>query len=98
MVKLLIWSDRARNEYLKLQEYLFSEWGEEIAQRVTDEIDKTIIRIQKSPEHFPVFLKRKKVRRCVASPQTSIYFKINKNDVEIYAVFDNRRNPKKLKL
>ena len=73
MANRLIWSDRALEEYDKLQEYLYEEWGEEIAQRVIKEIAQTVFRIQNSPEHFPVFFKSRKIRRCVASPQTSIF-------------------------
>jgi len=98
MTKFLIWSDRALEEYDKLQDYLYEEWGDEITQRVILEIAQTIHRIQNSPEHFPIFLKRKKIRRCVASPQTSIFFKVNHDVVEILAMFDNRQNTKKRKL
>ncbi|HEY4327298.1 MAG TPA: type II toxin-antitoxin system RelE/ParE family toxin [Mucilaginibacter sp.] len=98
MVNLLIWSDRAREEYSKLQEYLYAEWGEEIARRVIKEIAQTVDRIQNSPEHFPVFSKKRKIRRCVASPQTSIFFNANRDRIEIVSVFDNRQNPKKRKL
>jgi plasmid stabilization system protein ParE len=98
MADFLIWSIRAREEYAKLQEYLYEEWGEEITTRIIKEIDQTVLRIQNSPEHFPVFLKRRKVRRCVASPQTSIFFSLSNNTIEILSVFDNRQNPKKRKL
>jgi len=98
MNNFLIWSDRALKEFGKLQEYLSEEWGEEIAKRVINEIDQTASRIQNSPEHFPFFSKRKKIRRCVASPQTSIFFSLNQDTVEIISVFDNRQNPKKRKL
>lgn len=90
MANVLIWSDRALVEYAKLQEYLYEEWSEEIAQ--------TVVRIENSPEHFPLFIKRKKIRRCVASPQTSVFFNVNKNVIEIMSIFDNRQNPKKRKL
>jgi plasmid stabilization system protein ParE len=96
--KDLNWSIRALQEYKDLLDYIADEWGETIMDRVKSEFTQTLSRIQNSPEQFSVFLKRKNIRRCIASPQTSIYFKINKNDIEIYAVFDNRRNPKKLKL
>jgi len=72
--------------------------GAEIAQRVSDEIDQTVTRIQKSPEHFPFHKKNKSIRRCVASPQTSIYFKANKDQIEIITLFDSRQNPIKRKL
>ncbi len=98
MANTLIWSDRALEEYDKLQEYLYEEWGEEITQRVINEIDQTVSRIQNSPEHFPIFFKAKKIRRCVAFPQTSIFFKANQDRIEIISIFDNRQNPKKRKL
>ncbi|HAL81491.1 MAG TPA: hypothetical protein DCO83_04025 [Mucilaginibacter sp.] len=98
MVNVLKWTDRAIEEYDKLLDYLYEEWSEEIAKRVIVEINHTVSRIQSSPEQFPVFLKKKQVRRCVASPQTSIFFKIKKDYIEISSVFDNRQNPKKRKL
>ncbi|HEY2583554.1 MAG TPA: type II toxin-antitoxin system RelE/ParE family toxin [Mucilaginibacter sp.] len=94
----IIWMDRASEEYEKLVKYLLGEWGREVAIRISIEIDQTIIRIQNSPEQFPVFRKTKKIHRCVFSPQTSIYFRINKNAIEILSIFDNRQNPKKRKL
>jgi plasmid stabilization system protein ParE len=92
------WTDRALSEYEQLAEYLFEEWGEDIMLRVIAEIDHTVTRIQRSPEHFPVFIKSKGVRRCVASPQTSIFFKVKEDSIEILSLFDNRQNPRKRKL
>ena len=98
MADILQWTTRALNEYDKLVDYLYAEWGEEITQRVLNEIDQTLVRIQNSPQQYPVIIKSKKVRRCVASPQTSIFFIIKSNWIEISSVFDNRQNPKKRKL
>ncbi len=98
MADYIFWHDRASDEYENLYEYLLDEWGEAIATKVIAEIDKTIINIQTTPEHYPIFLKKKKIRRCVASAQTSIFFKVNYDTVEILAIFDNRQNPKKRKL
>jgi len=98
MANHLIWSHRALKEFDGLQEYLYEEWGEEITRRVINEIARTIARIQDSPDQFPLFKRRKKIRRCVASPQTSIFFKAEKEVIEILSIFDNRQNPKKRKL
>jgi plasmid stabilization system protein ParE len=98
MVNTLQWTDRAIEEYDKLVDYLYEEWGEEITQRVITEIDQTLLRIKKSPKLFPIFIKSRKVRRCVASLQTSIFFKIKPDWIEISSVFDNRQNPKKRNL
>jgi len=98
MAKALIWTNRALIELDSLQDYLYEEWGEKISQRVINEIFKTIARIQNSPEQFPLIKKRKKIHRCVASPQTSIFFKVEKEVIEILSIFDNRQDPKKRKL
>ncbi|MBS1528819.1 MAG: type II toxin-antitoxin system RelE/ParE family toxin [Bacteroidetes bacterium] len=98
MANVLKWTDRALEEYDKLLAYLYSEWGEEIMLRVVLEVEKTTLCIQKSPEQFPVVLKRRNVRRCVMSPQTSIFFKVKTEYIEISSVFDNRQNPRKRKL
>jgi hypothetical protein len=47
----LEWSERAIGEYENLLLYLQSEWGRDIAIRVSIEIDLKIIHIQNSPEH-----------------------------------------------
>ncbi|MDP9081741.1 MAG: type II toxin-antitoxin system RelE/ParE family toxin [Bacteroidota bacterium] len=94
----LRWTERAADDYEKLVDYLLEKWGLEITIKVTKEIDQTITHIRNAPEHFPILLPKKKIRRCVASPQTSIYFKADNGVVEILTLFDNRQNPKKLKL
>ena len=98
MVKYLIWTDRALAEYEKLLDYLIEEWGGEITKRVGFEIEEKVSYIQNNPEQYPFFIKIKNIRRCVASPQTSIYFKIFPDKIEIIAILDNRQNPKKTKL
>lgn len=96
--KDLRWTDRAIQEYENLIIYLWKEWGEETTIRVCEEINKKIVYIQNSPEQFPVIVKSKKIHRCVVSHQTSIFFRIQKDSIELISLFDNRQDPKKRKL
>lgn len=98
MAYTLRWTERAANDYEKLISYLIEKWGIEITLDVVHDFERTFSQLEKFPEHYPVFLKKKNIRRCVASPQTSIYFIADKGTVEILTLFDNRQNPKKLKL
>ena len=98
MANQLIWSERASDEYDMLFEYLLDEWGDQIALRILFEIQQKADLIRESPELFPIILTRKKIRRCVASPQTSIYYKVTGHNIKIMALIDNRQNPKKRKL
>jgi plasmid stabilization system protein ParE len=81
-----------------LSDYLLENWGVEVTQRVKQQIDTTVKRIAESPEQFPVFLKKKKVYRCIVTPQTSIFFEVTKHEIVITTIFDNRQSPRKLKL
>ena len=68
MANVLIWFDRALVEYAKLQEYLYEEWSEEIAQRVIKEIAQTVVRIENSPEHFRYLKTKKDKTLCSIAP------------------------------
>jgi hypothetical protein len=78
-------------------EYLFENWGQTVMIRVSDDISQKVSHIHKYPEHYPITIKSKNVRRCVAAPQTSVYYKIFSDRIEIQSIFDNRQDPKKLR-
>lgn len=59
-----------------------------------DCVDVSLARIRRSPEIYPVVLGS--LRRCVVERfPFSIYFEIDKVEIVIQAVFDNRRDPRK---
>nr|WP_295932300.1 type II toxin-antitoxin system RelE/ParE family toxin [uncultured Dyadobacter sp.] len=91
----LEWTERAVNDYEHLAEYLFEEWGEGIALRVLDELSYQIRRIRDTPLQFPVVDLENHIRRCVASPQTSIFFVMRADKIALLSIFDNRLDPKK---
>jgi plasmid stabilization system protein ParE len=97
MSDFLVWSDRAKYELTILDEYLTEEWGDEMADRIIREINAKAIHIQNYPEHYPIYNKRKNIRRCVFSTQTSIYYRITTDYIELLSIFDNRQNPQKRK-
>jgi plasmid stabilization system protein ParE len=92
----IIWSERALAEYEDLVDYLWEEWGEQITMRVLNSLDAAITKIKNHPEHYPVVIKIKLIRRHVFSPQTSIFYRVKNEDIEIVSLFDNRQNPDKL--
>jgi len=94
----LRWTEKAANDYEKLVDYLMEKWGLDITLDVIHDLERTFSQIEKSPDHYPILLKKKNIRRCVFSPQTSIFFKADDGIIEILTLFDNRQNPKKLKL
>jgi plasmid stabilization system protein ParE len=93
----IIWSDEAKSNLLGLIEYFKLQWTEKELRAFFQKFEKTLELISKNPQLFSPSVKRKNVRKCVFSKQTSIYYKIENSKVYLIALFDNRKNPKQLK-
>ena len=98
MKKPIEWSPRARNEYLSIVGYLLEEWGEKVAGNYVRRIKEVLNTIAERPKLYPATGKRKNVRRCVVSKQTSLYYRIRRDCVQVVTLFDNRQDPNKIKI
>ena len=92
------WTLNAQNELNAIYDYLEENWTIREIINFSTELERVLSIICKFPHIFPASLAKKSVRRCVISKQTSLYYKISKNQIVIISLFDNRRNPNKLKL
>ncbi|MFO7824533.1 MAG: HD domain-containing phosphohydrolase, partial [Cyclobacterium sp.] len=61
-------------------------------------IEKTLDRISESPKMYRESNKRNGLRKCVFSKQTSIYYRINEDHIEIVSFRPNRKDPNKFKI
>ncbi|WP_299984465.1 type II toxin-antitoxin system RelE/ParE family toxin [uncultured Pontibacter sp.] len=96
--KEVIWSQKASDEYLATLSYVLEEWGDSAADKFETTIQMQIQRIAQNPQQFPVVSKSKNVRRCVATPHNSLFFRETETQIQILTCFDNRQNPDKLEL
>ncbi|GAB5524087.1 MAG: hypothetical protein Roseis2KO_19590 [Roseivirga sp.] len=92
------YSLRARHEEIKLLEYIVEGFGRKKAKEVYERIEKVLDHICNVPEMYPVSKQRSGLRKCVFSKQTSIYYQINKDYIEIVSFRPNRSDPKKFKV
>lgn len=92
------WTLNAQNELNAIYDYLEANWTFREIKFFSMELERILSLICKFPYIFPASLSKKSVRRCTISKQTSLYYKINKNQIVIISLFDNRRNPNTLKL
>lgn len=92
------WSPRALADFSDIVGYILSRWSEKEALNYIARVEDCISMIKKMPEMFKISRKRKKVRQCVISSQTSLYYRISGDTLEIIALFDTRQNPEKLKI
>lgn len=62
------------------------------------EYEEIIDQITINPRLFPYSDKQKNLRRCVISPQTTLYYRFNGECVELASFRGNKMDPKTLKL
>lgn len=93
----IIWTDEALDNLSNIIEYLEYRWTKREIQNFVKLLDRQIIRIQINPELFQTSFSSSLLRRSVLTKQITIYYSIDKNEVRIVSLFDNRQNPKRLK-
>ncbi|MFL0064891.1 type II toxin-antitoxin system RelE/ParE family toxin [Tenacibaculum maritimum] len=93
----ILWTDHAISELKETIEYLETNWTEKELRKFTAKLDHTIELISKMPEIFPESIEKKNIRKAVVEKHNNLYYRINKNTVEIVSLFSSRKNPNKKK-
>ena len=94
----ILWTDHALSELENTIEYLEENWPERELKDFSQELDHTIELISKNPELFQVSKKKKNVRRAVVAKFNNLYYRLNKDSIEIVSFFSNRQGPDKIKI
>jgi len=94
------WTSEAKRNLNSIFDYLENSWSEREISNFAKKMESDLKIISKHPATFPYFDKDKNVRRCVLTPQTTIYYREipSENRVVIITLFDNRQNPDNLNL
>jgi len=92
----LTWSDEALNGLKEIIEYLENKFPEKDVKKFAKKLDKQLDLIKKSPESNPRSKYSDNIRRAVIAKLTSVYYKIDKDEIKLISIFDNRKDPKKL--
>jgi len=93
----LIWSDEALNNLKRIITYLENRWTQREIRRFAILLDKQLFLISNNPFIFAESYHSNGLRRAVLSKQTTIYYKIVRQEIWIVSLFDNRQNPNSLK-
>jgi plasmid stabilization system protein ParE len=94
----IIWSPRSRQDYIELMEYLIDKWGLQSAKKVNAHLMAQLDRISQKPELYQRSGKHQDIRRCVLSRQTSLYYRVQGDRIELITLIDNRKHPKRKRL
>jgi len=95
MERKIILSKTAEKKLNRLFEYLAEEWSEKVKSDFIEKLDFSVSIIKNQPQSFPESKKKKGIRKCVITKQTTLYYRFNSKQVSIITVFDTRQHPLK---
>jgi plasmid stabilization system protein ParE len=96
-ISKVLWTKEASENLSKVIKYLEENWTEKEIKKFLTKLDKHISLIRTQPDSFPK-ANNYNVRRSVLTKQITLYYSISQETLFIVSIFDNRQNPKKLKI
>ncbi len=95
MEKKIIITKRFHNNTLRVYQYLLKEFSSKTAYHFLEELEKRIELIAKNPWIGKASVKKKNVRSVLFTPHNQIFYRYQRDTIEILCLFDMRRHPKK---
>lgn len=95
----VIWTKRAKQDYLEVLEYLHENWGIKEVGDFVSKTNDTINTIVTNPKAFVGSTKRKNVHKGFVTKHNSLFYQVKqrKKAIVLLTFWDNRQNPQKLK-
>ena len=97
MAKNIIWSPAAESDLKSVLSYLDEKWSVLVVNQFINKVDSFVSLIAEEPKLFPIINKKHNVRKCVLTKQNTLFYRENKDSIDIIRLFDTRQDPKKLK-
>ena len=95
MVRKIVWTKNAAEDFRKVVEYLQNNWSERIAINFIETFYATLELIDKLPEIGVIVNKKGKVRQILITKHNLLYFIITEKEIILLNLFDVRQNPEK---
>ncbi|MDA7744795.1 type II toxin-antitoxin system RelE/ParE family toxin [bacterium] len=89
-------SPLAERQLELLLEYLELEWSRKSRETFLDKVKKSFSKISTNPKSCQESKAHPNIFKCVVTKQTSFYYRIVNNEIEIISVKDNRQDPDKI--
>ena len=96
MSKPIIWSPLSEKDFENILDYLDKKWESMVASNFIELTENLLNQIAINPKQFPIFYKRKKVRKCVLTKHNTLFYRDGKTNIEILRIYDTRQDPNTL--
>jgi plasmid stabilization system protein ParE len=89
-------SPLAERKLIILLDYLTKEWGVNSKNKYLSKFKNAVNQISTHPKSCPESLEMKGLYKCVLTKQSTFYYRIKNNEIEIITFFDNRQDQSKI--
>ncbi len=96
MRKLVI-TTLARENLKEVLEFIKIRFGKNSSKKFAKKLYKSLDLIIGNPELFPKSKFNNRMRKCVITKQSTVYYTFNNYEIKVLMVFDTRQNPNKIK-
>ena len=97
MIRKVVISKTTEKKLDSLFSYLVEKWSVKVKNEFIEKLDYSIELIRNQPEMFPESKQGKKLKKCVVTKQTTLFYRFTSKQINVVTIFDTRQNPKKLK-
>ena len=92
MIREIIITDKAKINIINIFDYLELKWNLKVKTKFAFKLNEMIELILVNPEIFPISEKNKRLRKCVVTKQSTLYYSFNINQIIIVSLFDRRQD------
>jgi plasmid stabilization system protein ParE len=96
MHKPIIWSPLSEKDFALILDYLNKNWDSKVALNFIELTEISLNQISINPRQFPIFYKKKKIRKCVLTKHNSLFYRDGNTTIEILRIYDTRQDPNTL--
>ncbi len=93
----VFWSAEAIINLESILDYLQRRWTQREVDKFKNQLGKQLNLIISNPKLFPISDYNPRLRKAVLSKQTSIFYEVSENRINVVYIFDNRQDIQKLK-
>jgi len=91
-------SSQASAKLEKISNFILQKWDKKTRDKFIERLISKFNQISNYPNSCPKSTKKSGIYKCVLSKQTTFYYRINNNEIEIITFFDSRQDPERLKI
>lgn len=96
MIRKVVISKTTEKKLETIFSNLVEKWSIKVKNEFIEKLDYSIELIRNQPEMFPESKRGKKLRKCVVTKQTTLFYRFTTKKINVVTIFDTRQNPKKL--